>query len=211
MRRTEATDRTGLDETVSLITENIRREGLASLFLKTGAAQHGAALGRLERDGGLVSAGRAGGPCLWPGTAAGGPFRLARFATLVIVGEMFLAEEQLLSSREDEVISAINALEDSIRKFHVRLPCVRDAGSHKRRAGFTGRTEHTYRFTTGPVPHPKGCQRMHRLPAEPADRKGKPRGKGDDLNLGTKVRGILSRSWTPAWGRLPTLRATPAL
>jgi hypothetical protein len=51
-----------------------------------------------------------------------GTFRLALFAVLGVVLELFVAEKELLARGEDKLSSAVYALQFSIRKFHGRFP-----------------------------------------------------------------------------------------
>jgi hypothetical protein len=46
--------------------------------------------------------------------------RLAPFAALRLVLELFVVDEKLLASRENEVLAAVNALQALILKLHVR-------------------------------------------------------------------------------------------
>jgi hypothetical protein len=43
-------------------------------------------------------------------------------AALRVVFKLFIVEEKLLTSSEDKLLTAVYALEDSILKFHGRLP-----------------------------------------------------------------------------------------
>jgi hypothetical protein len=63
------------------------------------------------------------GPGLGPyaGTPVGA-LGLALFAALGIVLEILVVEEKLLTSGKDEFRTAVDTLEDLIRKFHGRLP-----------------------------------------------------------------------------------------
>jgi hypothetical protein len=47
---------------------------------------------------------------------------LALLAALGIVFKLFIVEKKLLTGGEDEFVTAIYALKDSILKFHGRLP-----------------------------------------------------------------------------------------
>jgi len=57
----------------------------------------------------------------YPGTPVGA-LRLALLAALGVIFEVFVVEEQLLTCGEDEFRTAVNTLENFIRKFHGRLP-----------------------------------------------------------------------------------------
>jgi hypothetical protein len=43
-------------------------------------------------------------------------------AALRVVFKLFIVKKELLARGEDELIAAVNTLEDSILKFHGRLP-----------------------------------------------------------------------------------------
>jgi hypothetical protein len=51
-----------------------------------------------------------------------GALRLALLAALGVVLELLIVEKQLLARGEHKFFAAINALQDSIGKFHGRLP-----------------------------------------------------------------------------------------
>ena len=93
------------------------------LFLETAAAKHRPALRGLEGNGGFSSALRAGGAGLRAHLlAAADPLRLALFAALGVVFELFIVEEDLLARGKNELRAAVNALQYSIGEFHGRLP-----------------------------------------------------------------------------------------
>ena len=97
--------------------------GDIALGLETMAAQNRPALGRQKWDGGFGAALRTGRAGLGPrARGSRNPLRLARLATLGIVPELLLVEEQLLSRREHEVAATIDTFEDSIGKFHSVFP-----------------------------------------------------------------------------------------
>jgi len=86
-------------------------------------AEYRPALGGFEGDGCFLSTLRTDGASLWTHpTAAVGTFRLALFAVLGVVLELFVAEKELLARGEDKLSSAVYALQFSIRKFHGRFP-----------------------------------------------------------------------------------------
>jgi hypothetical protein len=100
--------------------------------LKATAAKHRPALSGLEWDGGF-------GPALGTGGAGFGthllisakPLRLARFAALGVVFELFVLEKDLFACGEDKFGAAVNAREYSIFEFHGRLPW--RMGIHRKR------------------------------------------------------------------------------
>ena len=51
-------------------------------------------------------------------------FALASLATLGLVLELLVMEEQLFPGRENEVLSAVNALQNSVLEFHPSCPFV---------------------------------------------------------------------------------------
>jgi hypothetical protein len=57
----------------------------------------------------------------YPGPPVGA-LRLALLAALGVVLEVFVVEEQLLTCGKDKFRTAVNTLENLIRKFHGRLP-----------------------------------------------------------------------------------------
>jgi hypothetical protein len=57
---------------------------------------------------------------------ASNALRLALFAALGVVLELFVVEEDLLAGCENELGAAVDALQYSIREFHGRLPQNRD-------------------------------------------------------------------------------------
>jgi hypothetical protein len=93
------------------------------LLLETAAAEHRPTLGRLEWNSGFSSALGTGGASF--GThllASANPLSLALFATLGVVLELFVVEEDLLAGSKDELGAAVNARQYSICEFHGRLP-----------------------------------------------------------------------------------------
>jgi hypothetical protein len=92
-------------------------------FLETGTAQHRPALRGPEGDRRLLATCRASGARLsaYAGTSVR-TLRLALLATLGIVLKLFIVEEKLFASGENEFIAAIYTFEDSILKVHGRLP-----------------------------------------------------------------------------------------
>jgi hypothetical protein len=100
-----------------------RRHQLPWLLLEAGPAQHGPTLGWLEGNRGGGATLRTGGPGLRAHTrAAAGALRLALLAVLGVVLELFVVEEKLLAGGENELSAAIDALQNSIGKFHGRIP-----------------------------------------------------------------------------------------
>jgi hypothetical protein len=106
------------------------------LFLEATAAQHRSALGWFEGDCRLCSALRTRGPgfgtnLLISANALG----LALFASLRVVLELFVVEENLLASSKNKLGAAVNARQYSIGEFHDRLPRNRDI--HRSRLKFS--------------------------------------------------------------------------
>jgi len=93
------------------------------LLLKADAAQNRPALRRLEGHRCCLAALRAVDPGLRPHPrAAADALRLALLAMLGVVLELFVVEEELLAGSEYKLGAAIAALQDSVGKFHGRLP-----------------------------------------------------------------------------------------
>ena len=92
------------------------------LLLETGAAENGPALRGLEWDRSFSAAGRAGGSGLRTHAAAAGALCLALLAMLGVVLELFVVEKQLFAGGEHELRPAIVTLQNSVDKFHGRLP-----------------------------------------------------------------------------------------
>ena len=100
-----------------------------SPLLETLPAEYRAALCGLEGNRGFLAAtgarcpgfdfGIVAGGC---GAQTGGPFGFAGFATLGFVFELFVVEEQLFASSEDEIAAAVNTLQNFVLKFHARHP-----------------------------------------------------------------------------------------
>jgi len=94
--------------------------------LKTLPAQYGPPLCRPEGDGRVFAALRATGARLSPTDAAvvsgcsesGNAFRLTILAALGFVLELFIVEEELLASGEDEIRTAVDALQNLVLEFH---------------------------------------------------------------------------------------------
>src|SRR5271157_5081310 len=108
--------------------------GGGSPLLEALPTENWPALGWLEGDGGLLAAAGTVGPGFHSGTNARGSwshrnraFGLAGLATLRFVLKLFIAEEQLLSRRKDEVSAAVNTLQNLVLEFHGELlPSARD-------------------------------------------------------------------------------------
>lgn len=133
-----------------------RRLGL-SLLLKAGPAQHRASLRRLEGDGCLCTAHRAGGARLRAHSLRSPhALRLALLAMLRVVFKLFVVEKDLLACRKNKLGAAVNACEDSIGEFHCRLPA----------QGLTPKSATALKELAGPgslflfVMHNKGPVRM---------------------------------------------------
>jgi hypothetical protein len=54
--------------------------------------------------------------------SAADALRLALFAALGVVFELFVLKEDLFAGRKNELGAAVDALQNSIREFHGRLP-----------------------------------------------------------------------------------------
>ena len=94
-----------------------------TLPLKTLAAKHGTSLRRLEWHGCFRAAIRACGTCFRTHRRPpGGALCLAELASLRVVSELFIVEEKLLTGGKDEIVSAIDALENLIDELHTRVP-----------------------------------------------------------------------------------------
>ena len=89
-------------------------------MLEARAAQHRAALRRLERNGRFRAAFAADGTsfCPYPSPGTGCALDLALLASLGIVLELFVMEEELLSRGKDEIISAVHALQYFVDELH---------------------------------------------------------------------------------------------
>ena len=96
------------------------------LLLETGSAENRSALRRLEGNRGFSAAFRAGGSRFRTDPAAARALCLALLAMLGVVLELFVVEKQLFAGGEHELRSAIVTLQNSVDKFHGRLPQSRD-------------------------------------------------------------------------------------
>ena len=102
---------------------SLRGRCSAQLFLKAGPAQHRSALCWFERH-------RRRSPALGTCRARlrahtrvpGAALRLALLAALRVVHKLFVVEEQLLTRGEHKLSAAVDAGQNSIVKFHGRLP-----------------------------------------------------------------------------------------
>ena len=93
------------------------------MLLETASAQYGPALGWLEGDSGLGAALRTRGAGFRTHfLASTNPLCLALLATLGIVLELLVVEEDLLARSKDEFRAAVNTGEYAISEFHGRLP-----------------------------------------------------------------------------------------
>jgi len=89
---------------------------------ETFPAVHRPSLSRLEGDGGFTATLRARGHGFGLGETSPTPggtlaLRLTRLAALGLVLEILVVEEVLFSRCEDEICSAIDALEDAVLEF----------------------------------------------------------------------------------------------
>jgi hypothetical protein len=92
-------------------------------LLETRPAQHGPALRGTKWNRRLLAASRASGTRFC--THARSPVRTLRFTLLAALGvvfKLFIVKKELLTRGEHKFIAAIYALQDSIGKFHGRLP-----------------------------------------------------------------------------------------
>src|SRR5438132_8881570 len=92
-------------------------------LLKTFLTEHGAALRRPERHRRFLAARRAGGLCFDAFANArrlgpGGPFGLAGLASLGLVLEILVREEELFTRRPHELRAAIHTREDLVLELH---------------------------------------------------------------------------------------------
>src|ERR1039458_10705520 len=112
------------------------------LPLKARTAQNRRATGRLKRNRcgrstfGTIRLSFGAYPYL--GASLGASLGLAFLAAFWGVFEMFFAEEKLLSSRENELGVAINALQNPVRKFHGLLSAASEIPECRVRAKFHG-------------------------------------------------------------------------
>jgi hypothetical protein len=92
-------------------------------LLEAGPAEHRPALRGTKWNSRLLAACRALGARL---STNARPtvctLSLALLAALGVIFKLFIVKEELLSGGEDELIATVNAFEDSILKFHGRLP-----------------------------------------------------------------------------------------
>ena len=96
-----------------------RNRGCHLYLLKTRTAQHRSALRRLKRDCGGCSTPSAHGLSFLGVLLGGGmSFGLADLATLGVIHKLLAVEEELLSSRENELGIAVNALQNLVCQFH---------------------------------------------------------------------------------------------
>ena len=94
-------------------------------------AKHRASLRGLERNRRFLSTIRANRVRLYLGIVRVyrqpeglGPFALATLATLRFVLKLFIVEEKLFSRGKDEILPAVNALQNSVLEFHPSCPFV---------------------------------------------------------------------------------------
>jgi hypothetical protein len=88
-------------------------------MLETLSAQNGSSLCWLEGNRCFGAALRAGGSRFGPGAAAARhALRLAGFASLRVVLELFIVKEQLLPGCENEIASAIRTLQNFVDVVH---------------------------------------------------------------------------------------------
>ena len=89
-------------------------------------------MGGAKRDGGLLSAARAGGLGFDLGVALvltgrgggaedGDPLGFASLATLGLVLKLFVVEEQLLPGGENKITATVDTLQHLVLKIHLRM------------------------------------------------------------------------------------------
>ena len=79
----------------------------------------------------------------------GASLSLAFLAAFWVVSEMFFDEEKLLSSRENELGVAINALQNPVRKFHGLLSAASEIPECRVRAKFHGARMGVGKYVSG--------------------------------------------------------------
>ena len=99
--------------------------GRGPFLLEAFPAKHGTTLRWLKRNRGFLATLRTGssGFHLWVRTRSSDaeracPLCFTGLAPLRLVFELLIVEEELFPSREDEVSTAIDTLEDLVLKFH---------------------------------------------------------------------------------------------
>ena len=124
-----------------------------SLPLKARTAQNRRATGRLKRNRcgrstyGAIRLSFGAYPYL--GASLGASLSLAFLAAFWVVSEMFFDEEKLLSSRENELGVAINALQNPVRKFHGLLSAASEIPECRVRAKFHGARMGVGKYVSG--------------------------------------------------------------
>src|ERR1035437_1076313 len=83
------------------------------------------------------------------GASLGASLGLAFLAAFWVVSEMFFDEEKLLSSRENELGVAINALQNPVRKFHGLLSAASEIPECRVRAKFHGARMGVGKYVSG--------------------------------------------------------------
>jgi hypothetical protein len=151
-------------------------------LLETGPAQDRPPLCRPEGNGGFHSAGRTRGSGFrsYPGATVGA-LRLAWFATLGVVFEVFVVKEELLACCKDEFGAAINTLQYFVCEFHGRLP---RTGNHSKSA-MTSESAGPVSLSSYAV-HNKGPGRIS-LAAKLVSRESEDRGDAAPSSNGAKV------------------------
>jgi len=99
--------------------------GRSPFLLEAFPAKHGTTLRRLKRNRSFLATLGTGSTGFHLGIGARGsdtqgcrPFCFTRFAPLRLVLELLIVKEELFPSREDEVSTAIDTLEDLVLEFH---------------------------------------------------------------------------------------------
>jgi hypothetical protein len=120
----------------------------AQLFLEAGPAQHRSALCGLERNRGrCIALGTCRARFRTHTRSPSAALRLALLAALRIVHELFVVEEKLLTCGEHKLCAAVDARQNSIGKFHGRLPQRRETYRYRPR----------YSIFAGPFPCLRSC------------------------------------------------------
>jgi hypothetical protein len=93
-------------------------------LLETGPAEHGTSLRGLKGNGGFRGALRTDGPgfCTHAVAGSGHALDFALFATFGIVLELFIVEEELLTSGKNEVVTAVRTFQNLVDEIHYASP-----------------------------------------------------------------------------------------
>jgi hypothetical protein len=109
------------------LTGGFRRWSKLALFLKAASAENGSSLGGLEWNSSFGSALRTGGSGFGAHLLISAhAFCFALLAALGIIFELLVVKKDLLTGGEYKFSAAVDARQDSIGKFHGRLPRSKD-------------------------------------------------------------------------------------